>query len=114
VILIDEAHVLFKERKAQQLLDQILRMIRSRGVSIMLLSQGISEFNQPDFDFSSNCEIAFLMDVNDKTNLKAVQKFLGFNDKEKNVISRSLNNLQRYQALTNLKEVETGRLVQLL
>lgn len=112
VILIDEAHVLFKERKAQELLDQILRMIRSRGVSIMLLSQGISEFNQPDFDFSSNCEIAFLMDVNDKTNLKAVQKFLGFNDKEKDVISQSLSNLQKYQALTNLKEVETGKLIQ--
>jgi DNA sulfur modification protein DndE len=62
VFLIDEAHVIFKEKKSQNLLEKILREIRSKGVSVVLLSQGIEEFNQPSFDFSSMCETVFLFD----------------------------------------------------
>ena len=51
VILIDEAHVLFKEKKYQEILEKLLREVRSKGVSVVLLSQGIDEYNQPDFDF---------------------------------------------------------------
>ena len=66
VLLIDESHVIFKDRKAQDLLEKFLREIRSKGVSVVLLSQGIEEFNQQSFDFSSMCETAFLMDIKDK------------------------------------------------
>ncbi|KAA6318362.1 hypothetical protein EZS27_031616, partial [termite gut metagenome] len=76
VILIDEAHTIFKEKKYQSILEKMLREVRSKGVSIVLLSQGIEEYNQPDFDFSSMCEIAFLLDINDK-NIKIMEKFLG-------------------------------------
>ena len=55
VLLIDEAHVLFKEKKYQDILEKLLREIRSKGVSVVLLSQGIDEYNQPNFDFSSMC-----------------------------------------------------------
>nr|NQU90366.1 DndE family protein [Bacteroidota bacterium] len=41
VILIDEAHVIFKEKKYQDILEKMLREIRSKGVSVVLLSQGI-------------------------------------------------------------------------
>ncbi len=44
-----------------------------KGVSVVLLSQGIEEFNQPTFDFSSMCEISFLLNVKDK---KITQKQL--------------------------------------
>jgi DNA sulfur modification protein DndE len=110
VFLIDEAHVIFKEKKSQDLLEKILREIRSKGVSVVLLSQGIEEFNQPSFDFSSMCETAFLFDIKDKTNLKLMQKFLGLGDKEAQKLKTSMENIQKYQLVSNLKEHKAGEL----
>lgn len=110
VILIDEAHVIFKEKKSQDLLEKVLREIRSKGVAIVLLSQGIEEFNQPSFDFSSMCETAFLFDIKDKTNLKLVQKFMGVGDKDALKLKNSLEKIQKYQIVSNLKEFKVGEL----
>ena len=38
VFVIDEAHVLFKEKKYEEILEKMLREICSKGVSIVLLS----------------------------------------------------------------------------
>lgn len=54
VLMIDEAHDLFREKKSLEILEVLLRKIRSYGVSIILLSQGISEYNQGNFDFPKN------------------------------------------------------------
>lgn len=110
VLLIDEAHVIFKEKKSQDLLEKILREIRSKGVSIILLSQGIEEFNQPSFDFSSMCENVFLFDIKDKTNLKMMQKFLGLSDKDGQKLKTSMEKIQKYQLVSNLKEYKVGEL----
>jgi len=110
VFLIDEAHVIFKEKKSQDLLEKILREIRSKGVSVVLLSQGIEEFNQPSFDFSSMCETAFLFDIKDKTNLKMMQKFLGIGDKDANKLKSSMEDIKKYQLVSNLKEYEIAEL----
>lgn len=103
IILIDEAHVLFKEKKYQDILEKILREIRSKGVSIVLLSQGIEEYNQSDFDFSSMCEMAFLLDIKDK-NTKIIEKFLGLSSKYSYAISKSMEKIEKGQAITNIKE----------
>lgn len=110
VLLIDEAHTIFKEKKSQDLLEKILREIRSKGVSVVLLSQGIEEFNQPSFDFSSMCETAFLFDIKDKTNLKMMQKFLGIGDKDGQKLKLSMEKIQKYQLVSNLKEFKVGEL----
>ena len=110
VLLIDEAHTIFKEKRSQDLLEKILREIRSKGVSVMLLSQGIEEFNQPSFDFSSMCETAFLFDIKDKTNLKMMQKFLGLGDKDGQKLKASMEKIQKYQLVSNLKEFKVGEL----
>ena len=110
VLLIDEAHVIFKEKKYQEILDKILREFRSKGVSTILLSQGIAEFNQPGFDFSSNCEISYLMTIKDKTNSKAINKFLGLSDKEGITSARSLEKISKGQAISNMKEFDKGKL----
>lgn len=104
VILIDEAHVVFKEKKYHDILEKILREIRSRGVSVILLSQGIDEFNQKDFDFSTNCETAFLLNINDKSNTKSISKFLGLSEPEVRKACRSLEKIDKGQAISNLKE----------
>ncbi len=110
VLLIDEAHVIFKEKKYQDLLEKILREIRSKGVSVVMLSQGIEEFNQPSFDFSSMCEIAFLLDIKEKNNLKSITKFMGFSEKENSKISRSFEKIQKGQAISNIKEFTKAEL----
>lgn len=110
VFLIDEAHVIFKEKKSQDLLEKILREIRSKGVSVVLLSQGIEEFNQPSFDFSSMCETAFLFDIKDKTNLKMIERFLGIGEKYSGKLKTSMENIQKYQLISNLKEYKIAEL----
>jgi len=110
VLLIDEAHVIFKEKKSQDLLEKILREIRSKGVSVILLSQGIEEFNQQSFDFSSMCETVFLFDIKDKINLKMMEKFLGIGDKYSNKLKISMENIQKYQLISNLKEYKVAEL----
>jgi DNA sulfur modification protein DndE len=114
IVLIDEAHVIFKEKKYQDILDKMLREIRSKGVAIILLSQGIEEFNQPNFDFSSNCEISFLLDIKDKNNTRSINKFLGLSEKEGVKVARSLEKIQKGQAISNIKEFEKGKLFELM
>lgn len=110
VIIIDEAHVLFKEKKYEEILEKMLREIRSKGVSIVLLSQGIEEYNQKGFDFSSMCEIAFLLDIKDKNNIKAIEKFLGLSGKETNTIAQNMSKIQKGQAISNIKEFDKAKL----
>jgi DNA sulfur modification protein DndE len=109
VLLIDEAHVLFKDKKSHGLLESMLREIRSKGVVVMLVSQGIEEFNQPSFDFSSECENAFLLNIKDK-NLKTMQRFLGLSEREGTVLARSMERIEKGQAVSNLKEFSRGEL----
>lgn len=109
VILIDEAHVIFKEKKYQNILEKMLREIRSKGVSVVLLSQGIEEYNQPDFDFSTMCEIAFLLDIKDK-NLKVMEKFLGLSGNNSKNIARSMEKIEKGKAISNIKEFDVAKL----
>ena len=69
--------------------------------------QGIEEYNQSDFDFSSMCEIAFLLDIKDK-NQKVMEKFLGLSGKNSTKIARSMERIEKGQAISNIKEFETA------
>ncbi len=110
VILIDEAHVIFKEKKYHDILEKILREIRSKGVSVILLSQGIEEYITSSFDFSSMCQIAFLLPIKDLTNNKIINKFMGFSDKDSLKASKSLERISNGQAITNIAEYTKGEL----
>lgn len=104
VLMIDEAHDLFREKKSLEILEVILRKMRSYGVSVFLLSQGIAEYNTSSFDFSQECETAFLLPINDMANIKAINKFLGLTVKDGNRAIRNLENLSNGQAISNIKE----------
>lgn len=115
VLLIDEAHVIFKDRKSQSILEKMLREIRSQGVSVILLSQGIEEFNQPSFDFSTMCNLAFLLKIKD-INLKAIAKFLGLlSEKEIKKAKQSLEKIETVKAgaISNIKEYDKVELFEL-
>jgi len=108
VLLIDEAHNVFKEKKSQEILEKLLREVRSQGVAVMLVSQGIEEFNQPTFDFSEMCQSAFLMQIKDGNNWKSISKFLGAGEKQRGKINRSIEAIHPRQAISNIKEFEFG------
>ena len=107
VLLIDEAHVIFKEKKYQDLLEKILREIRSKGVSVVMLSQGIEEFDQDSFDFSSMCEIAFLLDIKNKSNIKMMNRFLGLGEKEGQKVARAMEKINTGESIANIKEINS-------
>ncbi len=115
VLLIDEAHVIFKDKKSQSILEKMLREIRSQGVYVVLLSQGIEEFNQPDFDFSTNCNTAFLLKIKDINNLKVINKFLGFTEKEGKKAKQSLEKIETVKAgaISNIKDFDKAELFEL-
>lgn len=106
VLMIDEAHNLFREKKSLDILETLLRQMRSYGVSVFLLSQGISEYNTANFDFSQECETAFLLPINDMQNTKAINKFLGLTQKDGNTAIRNIEKLGNSQAISNIKEYE--------
>ena len=110
VLVIDEAHVIFKDKKSQDILESMLRELRSKGISIMMLSQGIDEFVQPTFDFSSNCELGFLLPIKD-LNAKKVSRFLGAEDNNK--LARSLEKVKTGTALSKLQSLSLIELTQL-
>ncbi len=110
ILLIDEAHNVFKERKSQEILEKLLREVRSQGVSVMLVSQGIEEFNQPTFDFSEMCQSAFLMQIKDGNNWKAISKFIGAGEKQRNKINRAMETINPRQSICNIKEFEMGEI----
>ena len=110
ILLIDEAHNVFKETKSQEILEKLLREVRSQGVSVMLVSQGIEEFNQRDFDFSELCQSAFLMQVKDGSNWSSIRKFLGAGEKNRATINRSMENMKPRQAISNIREFEFGKI----
>jgi DNA sulfur modification protein DndE len=110
VLLIDEAQVIFRDKKAKFVLQQILEQIRSKGVSVILLAQNVDEFDQPQFSFSSLCEIGFLLKTADLTNPKKIQKFLGLNERDLNVLVRSMEKLEPGQGVSNIREFRRGEL----
>lgn len=110
VLLIDEAQVIFRDKKAKFVLQQILEQIRSKGVAVILLAQNVDEFDQPQFNFSSLCEIGFLLKIADLTNPKKIQKFLGLNEKDLNVLVRSMEKLEPGQGVSNIREFKKGEL----
>lgn len=113
VLLIDEAHDLFREKKSLEILEVLLRKIRSYGVSVVLLSQGINEYNQGNFDFSQECETSFLLKINDINNIKSISKFMGFSEKDGVKAARSLENIQVGQAISNIKEFSKAELFEI-
>ncbi|MEH0007340.1 MAG: DndE family protein [Flavobacteriales bacterium] len=102
-LLVDEAHSVFKEKKSQQILEKFLREVRARGIAVMLVSQGIDEFNQPDFDFAEQCRSTFLMPIKG-ANWRSISRFLGAGEKHKSKINRAMEAIGPRQAISNIEE----------
>ena len=99
VIVIDEAHAYLKNKNMAAVLEDLLRMIRSKGVVVMMLSQGVQEYKQKNFDFSSQVKIPILLNVQNK-DLKVAKAFLG-TPKSERPLQDALNNLEGGTGIIN-------------
>ncbi len=92
VIVIDEAHVYLKNKKAAEILERLLRLVRSKGVMVILMTQGVEDYKTKNFDFSSQISTSILLNIKDKNNSKYIQSFLGV-DKSSSKLSTCLKGL---------------------
>jgi DNA sulfur modification protein DndE len=76
VIVIDEAHAYLSNKNMSKVLENLLRMVRSKGVIIMMLTQGIEEYKRKEFDFTSQIKIPILLNVQNK-DVKVTKSLLG-------------------------------------
>ena len=107
VIVIDEAHAYLRNKNMAKVLEDFLRLIRSKGVIIVMLSQGIDEYKQKEFDFSSQVKIPILLNIQNK-DPKNAKNFLG-TPKNEAVLSQAVKGLDSSESgekhgVINVKE----------
>jgi len=102
VIVIDEAHVYLKNKNASKALENILRVLRSKGVVTMMLTQGVEDYKTKDFDFASQIKIPICLNINNK-DFKLIESFVG-TSRSRQKLQDAINKLEPQKALINLPE----------
>jgi DNA sulfur modification protein DndE len=102
VIVIDEAHVYLKNKNASKALEDILRVLRSKGVVVIMLTQGVEDYKTKNFDFSSQIKIPICLNINNK-DYKLIESFVG-TPRSKQKLQEIINKLEAQKAIINVKE----------
>ena len=102
VIVIDEAHVYLKNRNASKALEDILRILRSKGVVIIMLTQGVEDYKTKNFDFASQVKIPICLNINNK-DYKLIESFVG-TPRSKQKLQEAINKLEPQKAVINILE----------
>lgn len=95
VIVIDEAHIYLKNKNARKALEELLRLLRSKGVIIVMLSQGVEDYKTKDFDFASQVKLPICLNVQNK-DYKGISNFIGTPS-------------SKYKLETEIKKLESGK-----
>ena len=95
VIVIDEAHIYLKNKNARKALEELLRLLRSKGVIIVMLSQGVEDYKTKDFDFASQVKLPICLNVQNK-DYKAISNFVGTPS-------------SKFKLETEIKKLESGK-----
>jgi DNA sulfur modification protein DndE len=110
VIVIDEAHVYLNNKNARGTLQKLLRVIRSKGVVVIMISQGAEDYYKPDFDFASQVKIPICLFVKNK-NPKQIERFVG-TAKNTTKLHKAFEDLNAGKGLINLGEPQLFELRQ--
>lgn len=102
VIIIDEAHVYLKNKNASKALEDILRILRSKGVVVIMLTQGVEDYKTKNFDFASQVKVPICLNVNNK-DYKLIEAFVG-TPRSKQKLHEAIMKLEPQKALINLWE----------
>jgi DNA sulfur modification protein DndE len=110
VVVIDEAHVYLNNKNARGTLQKLLRVIRSKGVVVIMISQGAEDYYKPDFDFASQVKIPICLFVKNK-NPKQIERFVG-TAKHTHKLHKAIDDLGKGKGLINLGEPQLFELRQ--
>lgn len=102
VIVIDEAHVYLKNKNASKALEDILRVLRSKGVVIIMLTQGVEDYKTKNFDFASQIKIPLCLNINNK-DYKLIEAFVG-TPRSKQKLQEVIGKLEPQKAIINIVE----------
>jgi len=105
VIVIDEAHIYLKNKNARKALEDLLRLLRSKGVIVVMLSQGVEDYKTKDFDFASQVKLPICLNVQNK-DPKMIKSFVGTPRSEHKLLTE-INKLESGFGLINLVEPKT-------
>nr|WP_153841631.1 DndE family protein [Ornithobacterium rhinotracheale] len=110
VIVIDEAHIYLRNKNARKALEELLRLLRSKGVVIIMLSQGVEDYKTKDFDFASQVKIPICLNIQNK-DFKSICNFLGTPNSRMR-FEEELSKLDSGKGLINLTEPQIIQLRQ--
>lgn len=110
VIVIDEAHVYLKNKNASKALEDILRVLRSKGVIVIMLTQGVEDYKTKNFDFTSQIKIPVCLNINNK-DYKLIESFVG-TPRSKQKLQESINKLEPQKAIINIIEPQVIKINQ--
>lgn len=102
VIVIDEAHVYLKNKNASKALEDILRVLRSKGIVIIMLTQGVEDYKRKEFDFASQIKIPICLNINNK-DYKMIESFVG-TPRSKQKLQEAILQLESPKAIVNISE----------
>lgn len=110
VIVIDEAHIYLKNKNARKALEELLRLLRSKGVIVVMLSQGVEDYKTKDFDFASQVKLPICLNIQNK-DYKAISNFIG-TPKSKFKLEAEIQKLESKKGLINIGEPKTIKIRQ--
>lgn len=99
VIVIDEAHHFLKIKKRVRILENLIREIRSKGSSVILLSQSPDDYDQPEFNFFELLEFVFFLGSS-PSSYRFIQQSFGVSSEQAKKIKNDLTSLKLGEAFT--------------
>ena len=110
VIVIDEAHIYLKNTNARKALEDLLRLLRSKGVIIIMLTQGVEDYRTKDFDFASQVKLPICLNIQNKE-YNSIRNFVG-SPSSKFQLEKEIRKLESGKGLINISEPTTIELRQ--
>jgi len=110
VIVVDEAHVYLKNKNASKALEDILRILRSKGVVIIMLTQGVEDYKTKNFDFSSQVKIPICLNINNK-DYKLIESYVG-TPRSKQKLQEAIGKLEPQKGIINIIEPQVIKINQ--
>jgi len=109
VIVIDEAHHFLKSKKRVKILEDMIREIRSKGASVILLSQSPDDYDQADFNFLELLEFVYVLGCNPSSH-KFLQQAFGVTAEKAKQIMREVAALGQGESFGKDKQRNTVKL----
>lgn len=109
IVVIDEAHHFLRNKKRVKVLENLIREIRSKGASVMLLSQSPDDYDQDEFNFLELLEFVYVLGCN-PSSTKFFERTFGISSIQAKQLAQEVTTLNQGDALAKGKD---GRVVRL-